>query len=80
VTYTSPTDQHLIKVLTDYFLDISQDFAYYMDWRTWLIYKGYTIECATLMYKTDTQLNNLLHAASKAAERQRNSKLAKAMK
>ena len=74
------TDEHLIKVLTDYFLDIQSDFGYYVTWTSWLIFKGKTMECATLMYKTDTQLNKLLHAASKAAERQTNSKLAKAMK
>lgn len=66
--------------MTDYFLDISQDFAYYMDYRTWLIYKGYVREVATLGYKTDSQLNKLLHTASKNAERIQNSKLAKAMK
>lgn len=79
-TYTSPSDQHLIDILTQYFLDISADFAYYMTYSTWLIYKGYTRECATLAYKTDDQLNKLLHRASQNADRIRNSKLAKAMK
>lgn len=56
------------------------DFAYYMTWNTYLIYKGYVRETVTLMYKTDEQLNRLLYKAQQNADRVINSKLAKALK
>lgn len=78
--YLSPTDQHLVNVLTNYYLDIQEDFSYYMTYSTWLIAKGYVREVATLGYKTDEQLNKLLVRAYKNADSIKNSKLSKAMR
>lgn len=70
----SITNQHLVDILTKYYLDKKKS-TLYIQWDTWLSAKGYVRECVAMLLKTDDQLNLILRIARENADRVYNSKL-----
>lgn len=74
------SDQHLISILYKYYIDIEENFCYYLRWDTWLTSHGYITECLTMLYKTDDQKNRILRLAREKADSITHSKLYKALR
>jgi hypothetical protein len=74
------TDQHLVGILYNYYLDSETNVKYNIRWDVYLTSKGYTREYVTMMYKTGDQRQRILANARDKAERLKESKLWKVLK
>jgi hypothetical protein len=74
------TDQHLVDILYNYYLDSETNVKYNIRWDVYLTSKGYTREYVTMMYKTGDQRQRILANARDKAERLKGSKLWKVLK
>jgi hypothetical protein len=72
-------DQHLINVLTQFFLDKSAMQVYHGRWDTWLMVNGHRDEYFAMMWKTDNQVNAMILTARNNAEQIKLSPLEQAL-
>lgn len=72
-------DNHVISVLTSFYLDINCNKVYHGRWDVWLLGKQYTDEYFYLLMKSDEQIAVMTDKAQKEAEKIKKSKLSQAM-
>jgi hypothetical protein len=72
-------DQHLLNLLTQFFLDEEAKKVYNGRWDTWLMVQGHNHEYFAMMYKTDSQVNKIVATARINAEKIRTSPLKEAL-